>query len=244
MRHRPGAGFTTTHGYVPDLPKELPDYQEACLHVYDAIDYAENAFDVPIVAYSGEKDKQKAAADNIEARLKAAGLKMTHIVAPGLEHQMPDEWKTKVEAELAKYVAKGRPNIPKQVRFVTYTLKYPACDWVTLLALEQHYRRASVDAELIEDMDGVKGATVKTANVRLLELTFQLGGIGNVIVNIDGQKIETAPYLIPEGSAAHWRHVYLQRRDSKWSAVWPEKLATEQGRRPYKGRMLTAPASI
>ena len=42
----PGAGFTTTHGYVKDLPDKLPDYQEACLHIYDAVDYAENAFDV------------------------------------------------------------------------------------------------------------------------------------------------------------------------------------------------------
>ena len=58
---------------------------------------------------------------------------------------------------------KGRPEYPKQVRFVTYTLKYPACEWVTLLALGRHYEKASVDAEATEH-----GATVKTANVRLL----------------------------------------------------------------------------
>src|SRR5260221_1146808 len=55
----PGAGFTTTHGYVGNLPMELPDYQEKCLRIYDAYLYAENAFNVPIVAYSGEKDAQK-----------------------------------------------------------------------------------------------------------------------------------------------------------------------------------------
>jgi len=69
----PGAGFTTTHGYVGGLPAKLPDYQEKCLRIYDAVDYAENAFNVPIVAYSGEKDPQKKAADNIENALKSIG---------------------------------------------------------------------------------------------------------------------------------------------------------------------------
>ena len=41
-----GAGFTTTRGYVKGLPEKLPSYQEACLHIYDAVDYAENAFDM------------------------------------------------------------------------------------------------------------------------------------------------------------------------------------------------------
>ena len=51
---QPGAGFTTTHGYIAKLPDPLPRYQEKCLRIYDAYRYAENAFNVPIVAYSGE----------------------------------------------------------------------------------------------------------------------------------------------------------------------------------------------
>jgi predicted esterase len=228
----PGAGFTTTHGYIGGLPAELPAYQEACLHVYDAVDYAENAFDVPIVAYSGEKDKQKAAADNIEARLKKLGLPMTHLVAPGLEHQLPPEWRKKVNAELAKYVEKGRPEYPKQVRFVTYTLKAAGCDWVSLMALERHYEKASVDAE--QTADGFK---LTTANVRLMNLRLPLGGAGNVVLSIDGQKIEAAPYMTSQGG----RFVYLQRREGRWSAVLPEKLATDQARRPYKAPDLAGP---
>ena len=60
--------------YIGNLPAKLPYYQESCLRIYDAVDYAENAFDVPIVAYSGSEDAQKAAADNIEKRLKTLGL--------------------------------------------------------------------------------------------------------------------------------------------------------------------------
>ena len=77
------------------------------------MDYAENAFNVPVVAYSGEKDPQKAAADNIESALKGfkEPLRFTHLVAPGLEHQMPPEWQAKAEAEYRKY-AGPRPGGP------------------------------------------------------------------------------------------------------------------------------------
>ena len=108
----PGAGFTTTHGYIAKLKEPLPYPQEACLRIYDAVDYAENAFDVPIVAYSGADDPQKDAADNIENRLKEIGLTMTHLIAPGLKHQFPPEWQKKADAHYAKYAAKGRPEYP------------------------------------------------------------------------------------------------------------------------------------
>src|SRR4029077_17101026 len=98
----PGAGFTTTHGYIPKLMDPLPYPQEECLRIYDAPDYALNAFNVPIVAYSGSKDPQKKAADNIEARLKVLGLSMTHFIAPDLEHQFPVAWQKKAEAFYAK----------------------------------------------------------------------------------------------------------------------------------------------
>src|SRR5262249_5883307 len=33
----PGAGFTTTRGYVPGFPETLPDPAARCLHIYDAV---------------------------------------------------------------------------------------------------------------------------------------------------------------------------------------------------------------
>jgi len=196
------------------------------------VDYVAKTIDVPIVAYSGEKDKQKAAADNIAARLKTLGLSMTHLVAPGLEHTFPEEWRKKAEAEYAKYVEKGRPEYPKKVRFVTYTLKYPSCEWVSLFALERHYEKGSVDAEQTDD-----GFKVKTANVRLLNLRLKPGGIGKIVVSIDGQTIEAAPYVPNNGP----RSLSLQRREGKWSVALPEKLFNDQARRPYKAPGMTGP---
>jgi hypothetical protein len=162
----PGAGFTSTHGYVKNLGK-LPEYQERTLRIYDAQEYAENAFNVPIVAYSGEKDGQKAAADNIEKRLNnfPEPLRFTHLIAPGLEHKQPPEWLAKIEDEFQKYVPQGKAEYPKRVRFVTYTLRYPICNWVVIQGMEKQYERAFVDATATED-----GFEIQTTNVTELML--------------------------------------------------------------------------
>src|SRR5262249_20590310 len=119
----PGAGFTTTHGYIKGLPDPLPPYQEACLTIYDAVDYAENAFNVPVVAYAGSEDPQLAAARNIEAKLKPLGIPMTLLVGTGLEHKFPPEWQQKAEEEYARFLKDGRAGYPTHLHFVTYTLR-------------------------------------------------------------------------------------------------------------------------
>lgn len=162
----PGAGFTSTHGYIAKLPNPLPDHQEKCLRIYDAVRYAENAFMVPVVAYSGEKDAQKKAADNIEAALKGFPhpLRFTHLIAPGLEHQQPPEWQAKCETEYRKYAEPGRKS-PDRVRLVTYTPRYGAADWLAVEALGTTYERAVADVT----RDG-NTFTGTTTNVRRLTL--------------------------------------------------------------------------
>ena len=216
----PGAGFTTTHGYIKGLPEKLPAYQEACLHIYDAVDYAENAADVPVVAYSGDQDPQKAAADNIEAALKAKNIPMTHIIAPGLAHSFPPEWQKKAEVEYAKYASLSRTQYRNKVHFVTYTLKYPSCAWVYIVALDRHYDRSVVDAERTKE-----GFTVKTANIRGLFLKLPKGGVEDEqIVRIDGQEVKCG------SSGKRTVLIALEKREDRWQATEPEKLAKETER--------------
>jgi len=230
----PGAGFTTTHGYIKGLPEKLPSYQESCLRIYDAVDYAENAFNVPVVAYSGADDAQKAAADNIEKILLAAKIPMTHLVAPGLGHSLPAEWQKKNEAEYVKYAGagKGRKEFPTKVRFVTYTLKYPECAWVEVLSLNRHYERTLVDAERTE-----AGFTVKTANVRALRLGLPESAKMAVVVSIDGQEVNAKPFVNRFGLV----DVFLERRNDTWTAVLPQKLSVDRQRRLQKMTNLQGP---
>jgi len=228
----PGAGFTATHGYIKDLPK-LPNYQDACLHIYDAVDYAENAANVPVVAYSGDQDPQKAAADNIEKKLQALKIPMTHLVAPGLAHNFPPEWQKKAEEQYAKYLVKGLPEYPSKVRFVTYTLKYPVCAWVKVLGLDKHYERAVVEAETTD-----AGFTAKTANVRLLALTLaDPVTTVPVTVAIDGQELKARASSNQAGQAT----VYLEKKNGTWHAVLPQKIATDRQRQLVKMTNLQGP---
>jgi dienelactone hydrolase len=229
----PGAGFTTTHGYVKGLPDRLPPEQEACLTNYDAADYAENAADVPVVAYAGEKDPQLRAAEIIRQRLRPLGTPMTLLVAPGVGHQFPPEWRAKVDVAIAAHVSAGRPEYPKRVRFVTYTPRCSVCDWVQILGLERHYLRASVDAAWTEE-----GFHAKTANVRALDLRLPPGATRQEArVDIDGRAFEARPYAASGGEL----HLYIEKRDGRWAAVLPERMATDRARHPQKVAGLSGP---
>jgi len=230
----PGAGFTTTHGYVKNLPPKLPDYQEQCLTIYDAADYAENVFDVPVVAYAGADDPQLQAARTIQERIKPLGLNITLLIAPGLKHQFPPAWQQKAEADYERYAGpdKGRDPYPRHVRFVTYTTKYPICAWVEVIGMGRHYEKASVDATRTED-----GFTVKTTNVTALKFGLPGGATQPQTVNIDGQTVAARPRLIPVGEG----FLYLEKVGDHWQAVLPEKLITARVRRPQKTSGLQGP---
>ena len=64
----PGAGFSETAEFLKVYQKEpiKPTwYEEKLWHWYDCTDYALNLFNCPTVAYSGEIDTQKQAADKM-----------------------------------------------------------------------------------------------------------------------------------------------------------------------------------
>ncbi len=231
----PGAGFTTTRGYVKDLPQELPPYIEKALHIYDAVDYAENAADVPVVAYAGTADPQLKAAQGIEERLKGLGIPMKLVTAPDVGHKVPPEYAKKLEAEYAAAAQKGRSGHPKKVRFVTWTLKYDRCDWVQILGLEKHYEKALVEAETVDS-----GFKVKAENVRALCLRMPPGSTrSEIVVEIGDTKLPVKPATMP-GTAGDLA-VYLEKRDGQWVSVLPEYLATNQVRQPQKVRGQTGP---
>jgi len=189
---QPGAGFTTTHGYIGNLPKTLPSPQEEMLTIYDASNYAGNVANVPVVAYSGEIDKQRQAAVNIENQLVKLGLsnRMTHVVAPGLDHKFPPEWQKNVEALIVDFAGAGksRPPMPETVNFTTFTLKNAKCDWIQIEGMQNHYLAASVQGEWKN-----KRVNVKTKNVRRLTLhNFEPNFFGfPTEVQIDGSSLTT-----------------------------------------------------
>jgi predicted esterase len=231
----PGAGFATTRGYVKDLPQQLPKYLELPLHIYDAVDYAENAANVPVIAYAGGDDPQQAASKLIADRLKTLGIPFEPVIAPGVGHTIPAEYAKKLEEMYAEAAKTGRKNFPKKVRFVTWTLKYDRCAWVQILALEQHYKQALVDVEAV---DG--GYNLKVENVRSLSLRLRPGAVREdlTVQFAGGPKLTARPNFIPGTSTLA---LYLEKRDGEWTSVLPEFLALDQVRRVQKLNGQTGP---
>jgi dienelactone hydrolase len=230
----PGAGFSTTHGYIKNLPNNLGWPQEQMLRIYDAVDYAENAFDVPIVAYAGSKDPQLQAAKNIEAALKSSKTpaRFQILIAPDLEHKFPPEWQKKAEEAYTPFIAKGREEYPKHVHFVTYTAKYGTCDWVDIVGLTKHYEKTVVDAEKTED-----GFRVTTTNVDILRLRVPRTELQDMAVLINKQELKARPWRSKGGDF----HVYLQKADGKWKATLPQRIDADQHRKPRKIAGLQGP---
>ncbi|HUR38444.1 MAG TPA: prolyl oligopeptidase family serine peptidase, partial [Planctomycetota bacterium] len=165
----PGAGFAETPVYsniYKDAVKPTP-WQETLWHMYNATDYAENYFNTSLVAYSGEIDPQKAAADTMAKALKEVGLEMIHVIGPKTAHKYEPEAKKEVIRRVDEFAAKGRDPNPKKVRFTTWTLRYNEMRWITVDGLEKHWERATVDAE----QDSGK-ATLTTKNVSALSVTL------------------------------------------------------------------------
>ena len=182
----PGAGFSDTIRFSGLKESEIPGWQRKLLRLYDPVDWAANLAQCPLVVYSGEKDGQKLAADDMEVALKAEGLPMTHIIGPGAGHFYHKDSKPIIDAELGKIVARGTQRSPSKVRLTTWTLRYAKSNWLQVTGLEKHWERARAEAE--RSADG-KSVTITTSGVTALTLEQ-----GFRTVLLDGQKLSGAKF--------------------------------------------------
>ena len=149
-----GAGFaeTATYAKVFAEGKEPPPWWEQMLwRCYDATAYAGNLANTSMLAYSGEIDPQKQSADIMEKAMAGEGLKLERFIGPKTAHKYEPETKKQIAARLDELISKGREAMPPKVRFTTYTLRYNRMEWIEIDALEKHWERADVDAELVDE---------------------------------------------------------------------------------------------
>jgi len=166
----PGAGFTETEVFLRGALARQPqnDVQRTLWHMYDSTDYAINTFNVPVVAYSGEIDPQKQAADAMAAAMAAEGLTLEHIIGPKTAHAYEPGARQQLQDRIDQIVEKGRNPVPSEIRFTTWMLRYNRMFWVTIDAMEREWARARVNAKI----DG-NSISMTTANVNALHLSFE-----------------------------------------------------------------------
>ena len=191
-----GAGFTETRNYAKIA--DPPPYMEKLWRIYDAVDVSRNAFNVPTVGYGGEIDPQLRASVNIREELEREGLLASlpaiFLVGPNTPHRFHPDSKKQSDAFIDKYVVPGRSASPDRIRFVTYTTRYPECDWITVEGLEHHYERAEVDAD---------AGRVTTKNVSRLAVRRTQP------IEIDGQKFPYGGTF--EKDAGKWKQARAAR---------------------------------
>jgi hypothetical protein len=213
----PGAGFTETQHFlhITDL-STVPWYQQKLWHLYDCTDYALDLFNCPTVAYSGELDGQKQAADEMVKAAKEVGIEFPYVIGIGAHHNYTPAAKEELNRQLDAIAAKGRDITPRHVKFATYSLRYNTQNWVTINALGHHWERATVEAEISDD--GAIHAT--THNVEALTLQLPWGLLRGIAskaspVVIDASAIEYHPVIMLEEHAA-LAHFYKDA--GKWLA--------------------------
>ncbi len=212
----PGAGFSETADFLKVFQNEQLQptaYEQKLWHLYDATDYAVNLFNCPTVAYSGEIDKQKQAADLMAKALESEGIEMAHIIGPKTAHAYQAQAKTEINRRIDSIVGRGRNPAPKRVRFTTWTLRYNQMLWVTVDGLEQHWDRARVDAELDDRENSIK-ATTKNVSALTFSFTPGLYPLDTTLppkLMLDGQTLEGHRPLSDRSWVTH-----LQKNGSKW----------------------------
>jgi pimeloyl-ACP methyl ester carboxylesterase len=220
----PGAGFSETFNFLKNFQKETlqpKEYERKLWHLYDATDYAVNLFNCPTVAYSGEIDSQKQAADQMAAAMERVGLSLTHVIGPKTGHRYHPAARDEINRRIDSIVGKGRQRVPPHTRFTTFTLRYNQSAWVRVDGLGRHWEQATVEAFVANRY----AMRVTTENITALTLTMPAGYCplentpehGRPKLTVDGGTF-AASLLPPVRSDRSWE-VHLRKDENGWAVV-------------------------
>lgn len=194
-----GAGFADVQRYLKLTPDKFPVwYEQKLWGVYDVPDYARNFFNVPLVSYSGEVDAQRDSAEYMMEVLAKEGLKVPHLIGPGMPHKYHPETIKEVQALVEEAVAKGRNPMPKKVTLQTRTVEYGKMFWVQLIHMEKEWEDTRIDAEIGDE--GI--LRVKTKNVAAFNMR---PATKPRAVEIDGQTLSGDWLNCRKGAGGKWQ---------------------------------------
>ncbi len=202
----PGAGFAETARYQKLKKEDYPaPYEQTLWKVYDVPNYTTNLFNLPVVAYSGENDKQIQAARVMEEAFEKEGQKLTHLIGPKMGHKYAPETLEQILAMVKAAREEGQAEYPQNVTIQTPTLRYGKMHWVELLELTRHWEDSRVGA-LWKSDDELYIVTRNVAKMKIDPGTHQKFNI-----EIDGEKFDVAL----DGQDA----IILSKKDGQWQVI-------------------------
>lgn len=193
----PGAGFSETAEFLNVFQSEKltpAPWEQKLWRLYDSTTSALNESMVPLVAYSGEIDGQRQAANAMAKAMAAENLELAQIIGPKTGHSYERNAKAELNRRIDALAARGRDPLPKTVRFVTHSLRYNNMAWVTVDALAEHWEPARVVAKLNADDNEIE---VTASNVEAISFAIPPGlspfdPTQPVNVSINGEKVTTS----------------------------------------------------
>ncbi len=215
----PGAGFSETPDFLKVFQQETlqPTWWEKKLwHYYDCTDYAANLFNLPTIAYSGELDNQKQAADIMEKALAKELIRLTHIIGPQTKHAIHKDSKVEIEKRLSDLSARAWRDTPDRVKLVAYSLRYNRMKWLRIDELANHWEAGRLEASLAGGESGSL-IDIKASGVTAFTIEFPAGASlvkadEDLHVVMDGAQLE--PTIRPASDRS--LHVQLHLVNGSW----------------------------
>ena len=206
----PGAGFAETEEFFSrtlyaEGATPPPWYERQLWRWYDATIVARNVAGMPVIAYSGEIDGQKQAADIMLRYAAQEKHAFTHIIGPDVPHKYHPDAIPVINKAVDVALVKGLDPLPKTVSYTTYSLIYPKRAWVALLGMEKSWERADIDAKIEKET-----LTVTTKNISALRLSPGLAAFPP----------KTTPKLVIDGTTLPFPDglAILRKTGGKWAA--------------------------
>ena len=216
-----GAGFVDVKRFLNLTPDQMPPgYTQTLWGQYDVPCYVRNLFNIPVLAYSGEKDRQKLAADIMAEAYQAEGRKLQQLIGPGMGHKYhPDKLK-EILAWAHERMQAGQPDSPGAVHWQGRTLKYPRMFWLTVTGLQKHWEDSRVDAEwegdhLILAVKNVTRVSIeRVAQLRDMRAATDVRVNGQTRVGAEPAVLKHTALLRPDGKLDQSFH--LELRGGRW----------------------------
>lgn len=168
----PGAGFVDTivyQGWTEKTPYLIDATRKQLMSWYDVLPWANNLKNTRTIPYSGEKDKQKQAADRVMAKTSALGIEIPYIIGKNMGHRIDADSAKIIDGTLTDW-AKHPTELPRtKIDFTTYTLRYNKIGWLTITGLQSHWKPSRIEGQVMED----GSLSIKTNGITRFEIDFR-----------------------------------------------------------------------
>lgn len=193
----PGAGFVDTIRYQgwgeSDMPYEPGDWGRRLMNWYDVPPWVKNLRNTNVIAYSGEVDKQRQAAELMIEAGRAVEMNFLHAIGIGMGHKIDQQSANAIEQQMSQWAMAADGAYRSKIEMVTYTLRYHKIDWLSIEGMNEHWTPATVTAELVPPTT----IKIKSDNANQLRLDFTRLGwpltSGDIRIEIDGQVFAGPP---------------------------------------------------